>query len=59
LEIYNRLGESVFETPDPDFKWDGIYNGKEMSTQLLVYYLQVQFTDQTLLNKNGNISLIR
>jgi gliding motility-associated-like protein len=28
LYIYNRWGELIFESRDPDYGWDGTYNGK-------------------------------
>ncbi|MBI4930299.1 MAG: gliding motility-associated C-terminal domain-containing protein [Bacteroidetes bacterium] len=57
LTIYDRFGEKVFETTDANFKWNGEYNGKMLNTQVLVYSLHVEFTDKTLLDKKGNISL--
>lgn len=59
LIIYDRWGEKVFETADENFKWDGTYNSKVLNTQMFVYFFRVQFADQTLLNKKGNISLIK
>ena len=50
---------SIFEAADPNFKWDGKHKGQIMNTQVLAYYLRVEFIDQTLLEKKGNISLIK
>ena len=59
LIIYDRWGEKVFETSDANFLWDGNYNGKILSTQVLTYYLSVEFTDGNAISRKGNISLIR
>ena len=59
LVIYDRWGEQIFETTDKNFTWNGTYNDKMLNTQVLVYALHVEFIDQKLLDKKGNISLIR
>ena len=37
LRIYNRWGELLYSTTDPDFRWDGIYNGKQLPLDEYVY----------------------
>ena len=59
LVIYERWGEKVFETSDTNFQWDGKYLGKLLNSQVLSYYLHVEFTDKTTFEKKGNISLVR
>ena len=59
LSIYDRWGENVFKTTVTNFQWDGKYMGKMLNTQVLTYYLQIEFSDQTVLKKKGNISLVR
>jgi gliding motility-associated-like protein len=60
IYIYNRWGEKVFESKDPNFCWDGKYNTTVLDAQVFVYYLEANFTnfDQKVIKK-GNISLIR
>ena len=57
--IYGRWGEKVFETTDPKACWDGKYNDKELNTSVFVYYLKATLTNQEVVEKKGNISLIR
>ncbi len=53
--IYNRWGRIIYETGDPDFRWDGTTNSGELASEG-VYY----FTMKTLRNsRNGWIELIR
>jgi gliding motility-associated-like protein len=57
--IYDRWGEKVFETSDPDACWDGIYKGKLMNTAVFVYYLNATLLNGEDIKKQGNITLIR
>ena len=59
LVIYDRWGAKVYETNDPVFSWDGKKNGQLFNSQVFTYYLQVQFIDERLFEKKGNISLMR
>jgi gliding motility-associated-like protein len=58
--IFDRWGEKVFESKDPNFCWDGFYRGTIMDAQVFVYYIKARFTDNDKpIIKKGNISLIR
>ncbi len=57
--IYNRWGEKIYTSTDPDFCWDGKYNDKVMDPQVLVYYIESKYTNAKTLVKKGNVSLIR
>ena len=48
LEIYNRWGEKVFSTTDPEQGWDGTVNGKPVTTTTIFSYRIVarDFTGQ-------------
>jgi len=62
LRIYDRWGEKVFESADAEEGWDGrkgSYNAGEMNTQVVGYYLHIEFTDGTRIDKHGNVSLIK
>ena len=64
FEVYNRWGQKVFETNDPELKWDGTnMNGSDLSEGTYHYRARVFFrtatdveTSQVL---NGYITLIR
>jgi len=58
--IFNRWGEEVFSTNDPDFIWDGTYKGKQAPVG--AYYMQVEMTkvcDPTTYQLGSVINLIR
>jgi gliding motility-associated-like protein len=65
LTIYDRWGSKAYETTDPAFKWDGVYNKSifkgtgEANTEVFIYYMNVKIMDGTQISRKGNISLVR
>jgi len=59
LIIYDRWGEMVFETDDKFFQWDGNYLNQTLTTQVLAFQLSVGFTGGNMMNRKGNISLMK
>lgn len=59
LKIYNRWGETVFQTTDINTGWDGKYKNKPQPTEAYGYVLNVIFVDGTTLYKKGNVTLMR
>ena len=57
--VYNRWGESVFETTDQKICWDGTYKGKLENTAVFVYSLNAILTNGVKISKKGTVSLIR
>jgi len=57
--IYNRWGQKIFETTDPNRGWDGTFKGVLQPMDVYVYTLQVEFTDGTKASRKGDITLIR
>jgi gliding motility-associated-like protein len=45
IEIYDRIGEKVFESNDLRFTWDGNYKGRPAQPGVFVYTLRVGFID--------------
>lgn len=63
ITIWDRWGEKVFESADKDFRWDGSYTrgllkGEEGSA-VFVYRMKAEMVSGTVINKKGNVSLIR
>jgi gliding motility-associated-like protein len=58
IMIFDRWGEKVFESTDPDFCWDGIYKGRKLVADVFVYVVRSE-TGSKVVNKKGNITLIR
>lgn len=59
LSVYNRWGEKVFHTTDPDGFWDGTFKGKNLDPAVFVYYLQVNYLDGRSEEVQGNITLVK
>ena len=59
LLIYNRWGELIFETSDYRVGWDGTYRGKLQPMEVYVYSLTGSFADNVIIEKKGNITLLR
>lgn len=45
VQIYDRIGEKVFEANDINFAWDGTYRGKPLAPQVFVYTIFAVFVD--------------
>lgn len=59
LLVFNRWGEQVFESQDPDEKWDGNFHGKPQNTGVYFYRSSMKLIDGTELQKSGNLTLVR
>lgn len=61
--IYDRWGNKVYESTDPDFNWDGtdIYNtNKPLNTAVFSYVIEYKLAYETdKRSAGGNISLIK
>ena len=60
IYIYNRRGELIFESDDPDFEWDGTFKGADcpQGTYVYVCYFRKPGT-YNLSQMSGNITLLR
>lgn len=56
--IYNRWGELVFATSNPNDCWDGTYKGKPCNPGNFVYYIKAK-TNCGNPEKKGNLMLVR
>lgn len=56
--IYNRWGQKLFETDDPNACWDGYYNGKEQSLETYFYYLKAKTTCGDIFKK-GDVIIVK
>ena len=59
FRIYDRWGEKVFESTDPNLCWDGTYKGKELNAGVYAYYLSATLNNGTEVKLNGNITLVK
>jgi gliding motility-associated-like protein len=59
FKIYNRWGESVFETNDINRGWDGTFEGQLLNTGIFIYQLDISGLSGEHTFQKGNISLVR
>jgi len=58
LRIYNRFGECVFTSVDPQERWNGYYKNKSCDTGIYYYIMDIKEADNYHQYK-GDILLIR
>jgi gliding motility-associated-like protein len=59
FRVYNRWGQLVFNTNQPNKGWDGLIGGARQSSQTFVYMIQaVDYTGKTIV-KRGSFVLVR
>jgi len=60
IKIFDRWGEKVFESNDPEFCWNGEYRGVTMDAAVFVYSIRaINIDDGKVILKSGNITLIK
>lgn len=57
--IYNRWGEQVFRTNDPQVGWDGTWRGAPCENAVFNYVATGTLIDGTEFSKKGNVSLVK
>ena len=57
--IYNRWGQEVFSTKDPNAGWDGTFQNKDLEPDAFAYYIHVLCVNGFKYSKRGNVTLIR
>ncbi len=58
LSIFNRWGQKVFFTTNPNDCWDGTYKGQPCDAGNFVYYLKAKTTCGAV-ERKGNVLLVR
>lgn len=60
LIVWNRWGEIVFETDDPQTQgWDGTFKGKEANPDSFAWYVKLTCGNGDTYENKGNVTLIR
>jgi gliding motility-associated-like protein len=58
LKIFDKFGNLIFFSNNPDIGWDGWYNGKPASSNVYIWECEVKFIDGEKFLKKGNITLL-
>ncbi len=59
IRIYDRWGNLIVESSEPNFAWDGLHNNIECNSGVYAYMLEVVFANGTAELREGNITLLR
>lgn len=59
FRVYNRWGNIVFETRNINEGWDGSWKGEPQPFGVYIYDIQAVSLTGKLINKGGNVTLIR
>jgi len=59
MMVFNRWGEMLFETSNPESGWDGYYKGKLCQQDVYVYKIIAKYENGETITKVGDINLIR
>jgi gliding motility-associated-like protein len=59
FSIFNRWGQVVFDSNDPEKGWDGRIKGLNQGNDSFIYTLTGVMKDGTSINQKGNITLVR
>jgi gliding motility-associated-like protein len=65
MRIFSRWGEEVFVARDIDVRdmeyngWNGVYKGQQVTPDVFVYYIEVEFIDGETKLYKGDVTVIR
>ena len=62
FRIFDRWGNLVFETMDPEKSWDGSFRGGVLPQGVFLYYLFIEYTDdfeENFAKFSGDVLLTR
>ena len=57
--VYDRWGQKLFETTDPEQGWDGTYKGEALQPDVYGFYLKVRCYNGEEFFKKGSVTLLR
>ncbi|MFN3917102.1 MAG: CotH kinase family protein [Flavobacteriales bacterium] len=59
FNVYNRWGQLIFQTTQPDRVWDGTFNGTILNPAVFAYTVELKFANGRQETRYGNITLVR
>ena len=57
--VFNRWGELLFESVNPDVGWDGYYQGRLCAQDVYIYRITVEYEHGRTITRTGDINLLR
>jgi gliding motility-associated-like protein len=59
FRLFDRWGEKIFETQDPQFQWNGTFAGQILNVATFAYILDVTLHSGKQFQQKGNVKLVR
>jgi gliding motility-associated-like protein len=59
LSIFNKWGQQLFNTTDPEGYWDGKFNGDYVPTDAYVYLIVYRTPEGQTIEKRGTVTVLR
>lgn len=59
FRVYNRYGQLMHQSPDPERGWDGMYNGKAQPPDTYVWMIEGKDYMGNVVRKKGTVVIIR
>jgi gliding motility-associated-like protein len=59
FRIWNRWGQEIFRSTDPNIGWDGYFDGKQAQTGVYAYVITYKNVYNESKIKKGNVTLVR
>jgi len=59
MVVFDRWGEKVYESNDPNFEWFGAYKGQPAPTGVYVYVASMVFNDGSRKEYKGSLTLLK
>jgi len=57
--IFNRWGELMFESTDPERGWDGYHKGRLCAQDVYIYRITAEYENGRTVTRTGDINLLR
>lgn len=57
--IYNRWGQQLYETRDPDDGWNGTFNGQLVQQDVYTYIITITGANGNLIERKGTFMVVR
>ena len=57
--VFNRWGELMFESLNPDVGWDGYFQGRICPQDVYIYRISVEYENSRTVTRTGDINLLR
>jgi hypothetical protein len=57
-QVFNRWGEKIFETTDPDICWDGVYRGEPVGSGVYAYKVYARLSNGEIIEQAGSLTVV-